>query len=65
MARFADDTIHLLIGGLACRSLRGTPLTLKVDSVDEFLEEMHRITSATTNVEKKTNGNGKMEKRDI
>jgi len=37
-----SDTIHLLIGGIACRSLRGTASTLKVDSVCESPAEFQK-----------------------
>ncbi|KMQ88874.1 hypothetical protein RF55_11569 [Lasius niger] len=49
-----DDTIHLLINGIASRSLREVAAALKVKSVDEFLEEMQRITSSSGEVARKT-----------
>ncbi|KMQ89728.1 solute carrier family 12 member 8 [Lasius niger] len=57
-----QDSIYLLIGGISSRSLRGTASALKVDSVDEFLEEMHRIASATTDLDRKVSGGGKADK---
>lgn len=47
------DIIHLLINGISSRSLRATASALKVESVDEFLEEMHRITAAVAKPERK------------
>ncbi|KMQ90234.1 retrovirus-like pol polyprotein, partial [Lasius niger] len=47
------DTIHLLINGIGSRSLRELASTLRVSSVDEFLEEMHNITSASGESQKK------------
>ncbi|XP_071636705.1 uncharacterized protein [Temnothorax longispinosus] len=41
------DAIHLLINGIGSRSLREVAATLRVSSVDEFLEEMHQITLAS------------------
>lgn len=45
--------IYLLINGIASRSLRGT-LVLKIDSICQFLEEMHRITSMTSDPERRS-----------
>ncbi|XP_036146891.1 uncharacterized protein LOC118646976 [Monomorium pharaonis] len=41
------EIIHLLINGIASSSLRELAAVLKVTTVDEFLEEMHRITLAS------------------
>ncbi|KMQ90759.1 hypothetical protein RF55_9447 [Lasius niger] len=40
------DSIHLLIDGISSNALRGTAAVLQVDSVDEFLEQMHHITTS-------------------
>jgi len=47
------NVIHFLIRGIASRLLRATASALKVDSIDLFLDEMHRITLATADSEKK------------
>ncbi|KMQ86352.1 retrovirus-like pol polyprotein, partial [Lasius niger] len=41
-----QESIHLLINGIASKALRGTAATLRVETVDEFLEEMFPITIA-------------------
>lgn len=46
-------TIHLLIDGISSNALRGTAAALKVESVDEFLEQMHLITTSFSS--RKTN----------
>lgn len=48
------DAIHLLINGIGSRSLRELAAVLKVSTIDEFLEEMHRITSASNEISKKS-----------
>lgn len=47
------DTIHLLINGNGSSSLRATAAALKVDTIDQFLDEMHNITSVSTYLDKK------------
>ncbi|KMQ83564.1 hypothetical protein RF55_19668 [Lasius niger] len=47
------ETIHLLIDGISNNALRGTGTALKVESVDEFLEQMHLITTSFSS--RKTN----------
>ncbi|XP_024880065.1 uncharacterized protein LOC112459926, partial [Temnothorax curvispinosus] len=42
-----EDAIHLLINGIGSRSLREAAAVLHCATVDEFLEEMHRITSVS------------------
>ncbi|XP_029673030.1 uncharacterized protein LOC115241419 [Formica exsecta] len=57
-----DSTIHLLISGIGSRSLREIAASLKVDSVDLFLESMYRITSVSGETDSKllqTNKNSK------
>ncbi|CAL1672453.1 unnamed protein product [Lasius platythorax] len=41
-----QESIHLLINGIASKALRGTAAALRVETVDEFLEEMFPITIA-------------------
>jgi len=41
------DSIHLLINGIGSRSTRELAAALKVYTVDDFLEEMHRTTTAS------------------
>lgn len=42
------DAIQLLISGIMSSSLRGTAASLKVDSIDQFLEEMHHVAVAAS-----------------
>lgn len=39
-----QESMHLLINGIGSKALRSTATALRVDSVDQFLEEMHPIT---------------------
>lgn len=59
------DTIHLLISGMASRSLRATASVLRAESVDEFLEEMRRITSVMSDVDRKPSSNPKVDRKDL
>lgn len=54
--------IHLLIGGIASHSLRGTASALRVDSINDFLEGIHRIISVITDIDRRFNNGGKAEK---
>lgn len=49
----STDTINLIIGGIQHSSLRATALTLTIQSVDQFLEAMRRITYGVGEFEKK------------
>lgn len=58
-----QEAIHLLIGGITSRSLRGTASALQVETMDKFFEEMHRITTAMMETERKSfNTNYKTDK---
>lgn len=59
-----EDQIHLLISGIGDRLLRVTASALRADDVDHFLHEMHRITSATQNFERKSTGGSKADRGD-
>lgn len=52
--RLADaDSIHLLIGGIGSRALRGTAAALRAQTIDEFLEEMNQIADAASDHSRK------------
>ncbi|KAK2574692.1 hypothetical protein KPH14_012996 [Odynerus spinipes] len=57
-----DSIIHLLTGGLGNMSLRAIATSLKVNSVDEFLDAMHQITSVTYEGNKASSSNSKEQK---
>lgn len=40
-----EDIIHLLIDGIKHLSIKSAVATLRADSVDQFLDEMHNITT--------------------
>ncbi|CAL1686650.1 unnamed protein product [Lasius platythorax] len=48
------DSIDLLINGVGSRSTRELAAALKVYTIDDFLEEMHRITTASGEALKKS-----------
>lgn len=48
------DSIHLLINDIGSRSTRELAAALKVYTVDDFLEEMYRITTASGEALKKS-----------
>lgn len=43
-----ESAIHLIISGIGNRSLREIAVSLKSETVDNFLEEMQQITSVST-----------------
>ncbi|KMQ88259.1 hypothetical protein RF55_12282, partial [Lasius niger] len=49
-----QDSIHLLINGIGSRSLRKLAASLRVDTIDDFLEKMHSITSASGESQKRS-----------
>lgn len=49
-----EDAIHLLINGITSRSLRETAASLKDDSIDQFLNDMDRITTTIEDRDRKT-----------
>ncbi|KYN11232.1 hypothetical protein ALC57_16617 [Trachymyrmex cornetzi] len=57
-----DSAIHLLISGINSRSLRETAAALDLESVDSFLDSMHRITSVTLEPEKRLTTDSKAAK---
>lgn len=42
------DSINMLISGIGNQSLRALAATLRTDTVDEFLDEMHRVAAVTS-----------------
>ncbi|KYN22637.1 hypothetical protein ALC57_04961 [Trachymyrmex cornetzi] len=48
-----ESTIHLLISGIGSRSLRELAASLNAASVDDFLEKMHQIASASLEHDKR------------
>lgn len=50
------DSINLLVGGIGKASLRATAATTRAETVEEFLEEMRKITAASSKYPKKYAG---------
>ncbi|XP_036144777.1 uncharacterized protein LOC118646301 [Monomorium pharaonis] len=59
-----SDTIQLLIDGIGSIAIKSTALNLalKIDKIDEFLENMHHITSAIERTKKSPVLNAKFER---
>lgn len=45
-----SDAIRLLISGIGSRFLREVAVALQVGFIDEFLDEMHRITLSSSDI---------------
>jgi len=54
-----ESAIHLLISGIGSKSLHEIAASLKTDSLDQFLDRMHQITSVSAEPEKKPSGDFK------
>lgn len=52
----AKDTINLVIGRIAQSSLRAVALSIKADTLEEFLETMRRVTEGALDTEKRRPG---------
>jgi len=48
------DSIQLLINGISSLAIKGTAVSLKIDSLDEFLRDMQHITATCNDVVKKS-----------
>ncbi|KYN28034.1 hypothetical protein ALC57_02552 [Trachymyrmex cornetzi] len=61
-----ESAIHLLISGILSRSLRETAAALNVESVDSFLDAMHKITSVNMDSDKRlTNDSRSVKAKDM
>ncbi|KYN17781.1 hypothetical protein ALC57_09934 [Trachymyrmex cornetzi] len=61
-----ESAIHLLISGILSRSLRETAAALNIESVDSFLDAMHKITSVNTDSDKRlTNDSRSVKLKDM
>lgn len=52
-----DVPIPLLISGIGSQSLRNTAAALRVNTIDEFLDEMHQIIATTSDGSKRQQAN--------
>lgn len=53
-----DDIIHLLINGISHLSIKSAAVTIRADSVDHFLNEMHHLSTICSDSLKKNQASG-------